>query len=96
MNVPRPATHGQDTTITGSLYVAFDYEAGRDDFWLHLCLEAHQITDLVANSASIEVNRRRRRAHAFDNLLKISHPHGYMEPVEYRLRRKRQFISNGL
>ncbi|MCP3724557.1 hypothetical protein M3I53_15700 [Paraburkholderia sp. CNPSo 3272] len=114
MNAPRTAPHGQDTTITGSLYVAFElgdrswklslgdgvraqsrctvaagetaavftaiskakarfhlatdvlvrscYEAGRDGFWLHRCLEAHQITNMVVDSASIEVNRRRRRA----------------------------------
>lgn len=114
MNAPRTALHGQDTTITGSLYVAFElgdrswklslgdgvrapscctvaagdtaavftaiakakvrchlaadapvrscYEAGRDGFWLHRCLEAHWITNLVVDSASIEVNRRRRRA----------------------------------
>ncbi|GJH29348.1 IS110 family transposase [Caballeronia novacaledonica] len=114
MNAPRTALHGQDTSITGSLYVAFElgdrswklslgdgvrapsrctvaagdtaavftaiakakarchlaanapvrscYEAGRDGFWLHRCLEAHQITNLVVDSASIEVNRRRRRA----------------------------------
>nr|WP_233889941.1 hypothetical protein [Paraburkholderia flagellata] len=114
MNAPRTAPRGQDTTITGSLYIAFElgdrswklslgdgvrapsrctvatgdtaavfaaiakakvrchlvgdapvrscYEAGRDGFWLHRCLEAHQITNLVVDSASIEVNRRRRRA----------------------------------
>ncbi len=114
MNAPRTALHGLDTTITGSLYVAFElgdkswklslgdgvrapshctvpagdtaavfmaiakaktrchlgadapvcscYEAGRDGFWLHRCLEEHQITNLVVDSASIEVNRRRRRA----------------------------------
>ncbi|MGF6292522.1 transposase [Paraburkholderia youngii] len=38
------------------------YEAGRDGFWLRRCLEEHQITNLVVDSASIEVNRRRRRA----------------------------------
>jgi transposase len=38
------------------------YEAGRDGFWLHRWLEEHQITNLVVDSASIEVNRRRRRA----------------------------------
>jgi transposase len=114
MNAPRTALYRQDSTITGSLYVAFElgdrswklslgdgvrapsrstvaagdtaavftaiskakarchlatdapvrscYEAGRDGFWLHHCLEAHQITNLVVDSASIEVNRRRRRA----------------------------------
>ena len=38
------------------------YEAGRDGFWLHRWLEEHQITNLVVDSASIEVNRRARRA----------------------------------
>jgi hypothetical protein len=38
------------------------YEAGRDGFWLHRCLEEHQIANLVVDSASIEVNRCRRRA----------------------------------
>ena len=38
------------------------YEAGRDGFWLHRFLEAHGITNLVVDSASIEVNRRKRRA----------------------------------
>ncbi|WP_429320989.1 IS110 family transposase [Paraburkholderia sp. GAS448] len=37
-------------------------EAGRDGFWLHRCLEEHQVANLVVDSASIEVNRRRRRA----------------------------------
>ncbi|MDR5748166.1 hypothetical protein QCE73_33790 [Caballeronia sp. LZ029] len=93
MNAPRTALHGQNTTITGTLYVAFElgdrswklslgdgvrapsrytvaagdtaavftaiakvkvrchlaaeapvrscYEAGRDGFWLHRCLEEH-------------------------------------------------------
>ena len=38
------------------------YEAGRDGFWLHRFLLAHGIENLVVDSASIEVNRRRRRA----------------------------------
>jgi transposase len=38
------------------------YEAGRDGFWLHRCLLAQGITSHVVDSASIEVNRRRRRA----------------------------------
>ena len=38
------------------------YEAGRDGFWLHRFLEAHDVANLVIDSASIEVNRRRRRA----------------------------------
>jgi len=38
------------------------YEAGRDGFWLHRFLEAHGVENLVVDSASIEVNRRKRRA----------------------------------
>jgi transposase len=38
------------------------YEAGRDGFWLHRALQELGITNLVVDSASIEVNRRRRRA----------------------------------
>ena len=38
------------------------YEAGRDGFWLHRYLVAQGITNHVIDSASIEVNRRQRRA----------------------------------
>jgi transposase len=38
------------------------YEAGRDGFWLHRFLVAQGIENLVVDSASIEVNRRRKRA----------------------------------
>src|SRR5919199_673478 len=38
------------------------YEAGRDGFWLHRSLMAHGVENLVIDSASIEVNRRQRRA----------------------------------
>jgi transposase len=38
------------------------YEAGRDGFWLHRYLMAHAVENLVIDSASIEVNRRQRRA----------------------------------
>jgi transposase len=38
------------------------YEAGRDGFWLHRYLLAHHIENLVVDSASIEVNRRAKRA----------------------------------
>jgi transposase len=38
------------------------YEAGRDGFWLHGFLLAHGIDNVVVDSASIEVNRRRKRA----------------------------------
>ena len=38
------------------------YEAGREGFWLHRWLVAHGVVSHVVDSASIEVNRRRRRA----------------------------------
>jgi transposase len=38
------------------------YEAGRDGFWLHRYLVGRGIENLVVDSSSIEVNRRRRRA----------------------------------
>jgi transposase len=38
------------------------YEAGRDGFWLHRYLRSKDIENLVVDSASIEVNRRARRA----------------------------------
>jgi transposase len=114
MDASHAALHGQDTTIVGHLYIAFElgdktwklslgdgqrapsrcavaagdtaavltaiakakarchlatdapvrscYEAGRDGFWLHRWLSAHGIVNLVVDSASIEVNRRARRA----------------------------------
>jgi transposase len=38
------------------------YEAGRDGFWLHRYLLSRGIDNVVVDSSSIEVNRRRRRA----------------------------------
>jgi len=38
------------------------YEAGPDGFWLHRCLLTHGVENVVVDSASIEVNRRKRRA----------------------------------
>jgi transposase len=38
------------------------YEAGRDGFWLDRYLSAQGVKNLVVDSASIEVNRRKRRA----------------------------------
>jgi len=38
------------------------YEAGRDGFWLHRFLEANAVRNHVVDAASIEVNRRQRRA----------------------------------
>ena len=38
------------------------YEAGRDGFWLHRYLDSCGITNVVVDSSSIEVSRRKRRA----------------------------------
>lgn len=38
------------------------YEAGRDGFWVHRMLVAHGVSNHVVDAASIEVNRRARRA----------------------------------
>ena len=38
------------------------YEAGRDGFWLYRYLVAHDVTNYVVDSSSIEVPRRARRA----------------------------------
>jgi len=42
--------------------VVSGYEAGRDGCWLHRSLVAHGVQNHVIASASIEVNRRQRRA----------------------------------
>jgi len=38
------------------------YEAGRDGFWLHRYLVTQGLENIVVDSSSIEVNRRKRRA----------------------------------
>src|SRR5262249_37707256 len=38
------------------------YEAGRDGFWLHRWVTSQGIANVIVDSASIEVNRRKRRA----------------------------------
>ena len=38
------------------------YEAGRDGFWLHRYLVAHNLQNRVVDSSSIEVNRRAKHA----------------------------------
>src|SRR5262245_30708626 len=38
------------------------YEAGRDGFWLHRFLASRGVDNAVVDAASIEVNRRARRA----------------------------------
>ncbi|MEM5330747.1 IS110 family transposase [Paraburkholderia sp. JHI2823] len=48
--------------LTADAPVYSCYEAGRDGFWLHRWLTEQGIVNLVVDSASIEVNRRARRA----------------------------------
>jgi transposase len=43
-------------------HVVSCYEAGRDGFWLHRYLGAHDVQNHVIDSARIEGNRRQRRA----------------------------------
>ena len=46
--------------LTPECRVVSCYEAGRDGFWLHRFLAAHGVANLVVDSSSIEVSRRRR------------------------------------
>jgi transposase len=48
--------------LAGSVVIVSCYEAGRDGFWLHRWLLEQGIDNVVVDSASIEVNRRARRA----------------------------------
>ena len=48
--------------LPGDAAVVSCYEAGRDGWWLHRYLGSLGILNLVVDSSSIEVNRRKRRA----------------------------------
>ena len=48
--------------LPGATPVRSCYEAGRDGFWVHRRLERLRVRNVVVDSASIEVSRRRRRA----------------------------------
>ncbi len=48
--------------LKASCRVVSCYEAGRDGFWIHRCLGDMGIENVVVDSSSIEVNRRKRRA----------------------------------
>ena len=48
--------------MPASAAVVSCYEAGRDGFWIHRALTARGIANRVVDSASIDVNRRARRA----------------------------------
>jgi transposase len=47
--------------LSEGIQIVSCYEAGRDGFWLHRYLVGRGIENLVVDSSSIEVNRRRRR-----------------------------------
>lgn len=47
--------------LTADTPVVSCYEAGRDGFWLHRALTSFGVTSLVVDSASIDMNRRRRQ-----------------------------------
>jgi transposase len=51
--------------LTPTAAVRSCYEAGRDGFWLHRYLVSTGIDNRVVDSASIEVNRRLRRAKSY-------------------------------
>jgi transposase len=48
--------------MNGTSAVVSCYEAGRDGFWLHRYLQSRGIDNVVVDSASLEVDRRLRRA----------------------------------
>jgi len=48
--------------LSDNVRVLSCYEAGRDGFWLHRYLATKDVKNVVVDSASIEVNRRFRRA----------------------------------
>jgi len=47
--------------IEGDVRIVSCYEAGRDGFWLHRYLLSYGIENIVVDSSSIEVNRRKKR-----------------------------------
>jgi transposase len=61
--VERALTEGRRRlTLPATAAVQSCYEAGRDGFWIHRALTAMGVRNRVVDSASIEVNRRARRA----------------------------------
>jgi transposase len=48
--------------LKGDVPIKSCYEAGRDGFWIHRYLLSKGIDNLVIDSSSIEVSRRKRRA----------------------------------
>jgi transposase len=61
--VERAMAHGRARLgLPAAAAVVSCYEAGRDGFWIHRALQQRGIRNRVVDSASIEVNRRARRA----------------------------------
>ena len=56
----------------GATAVVSCYEAGRDGFWLHRYLQGRGIDNVVVDSASLEVDRRLRRAKNSTGLMPAS------------------------
>jgi transposase len=48
--------------LPGDALVVSCYEAGRDGFWIHRCLVSMDIESHIVEPASIQVNRKKRRA----------------------------------
>jgi transposase len=48
--------------MKGNVRILSCYEAGRDGFWLHRYLLSCGVENVVVDSSSLEVNRRKRRA----------------------------------
>lgn len=59
---------GAELRLGSPVGVSVCYEAGRDGFWLMRFLEAEDIEAIVLDPASLQVNRRARRAKS-DRLL---------------------------
>jgi transposase len=70
--------------LSAAARVVSCYEAGREGFWLQRWLVAHGVENVVVDSASIEVNRRKRRAKSdgldVADLLKLLCRHTMGEP----------------
>ena len=63
VRVERALTQGRARLgLPATAVVVSCYEAGRDGFWIHRALLQRDIRNRVVDSASIEVNRRARRA----------------------------------
>jgi transposase len=58
--------------LAASTPVLSSYEAGRDGFWLHRYLHSQGLHNLILDSASIEVKRRKRRAKTDRQALRTS------------------------